>query len=217
MPTVGTEVRAAPSPVLPANTVAGRGHAEHANRGQRSALSFRSRHHSGWLEPRRSSEQRPDQRPHLSYQPPHRLAEPSPTSRPHWLTEPTPNHRTEARAAPAPLEPATTVAGSANVDRGNGGQSSAITCRSHHHSGWLGPHRLSEQGPDQRPHLSCPPSEWLPEATRRCEQRPGQRPQFSYPPPQWLAEPKPTERTEATAAPSPVVPANTVAGCDPAD
>jgi hypothetical protein len=36
-------------------------------------------------------------------------------------------------------------------------------------------------------------------------------------PPQWLAEPKPNERTEAKAAPSPIVPATTVTGWDHAD
>jgi hypothetical protein len=45
---------------------------------------------------------------------------------------------------------------------------------------------------------------------RPSNQRPEQRPNLSCPPPQWLAEPTPTERKEVIAAPSPVVPTTTV-------
>jgi hypothetical protein len=42
-------------------------------------------------------------------------------------------------------------------------------------------------------------------------------PDLSCPPPEWLGGPTPTKRTEASAAPSPVVPATTVAVLGHAD
>jgi hypothetical protein len=60
--TYRTGARAAPSPSVPATTVSGCSHADQANRGLSIALNFRARHHSGCLTPRRTSEQRPEQR-----------------------------------------------------------------------------------------------------------------------------------------------------------
>jgi hypothetical protein len=145
------------------------------NRGQGSTLNFRARHHSGWLRPSRPKEQRPEQRPHLWCPPPQ------------WLVEPKPTNRTEARVATSLVVDATTVSGWAHADQANRGQSSDLTCSACHHSGWLSPCRPSQQRPEQSPHLSCLP-------------------------PQWLAVPTPTKGTEARAATSPVVPATTVAG-----
>ena len=98
-PSQRTEARAAPTPVVPANTVAGRTLADQANRSQSSSLKFCARHLSGCLSPRRPSEHRSDQRPHLLYPPPQ------------WMAEPTPTERTDARAEPSAVVPAPTVAG----------------------------------------------------------------------------------------------------------
>jgi hypothetical protein len=98
-PTERAEAREAPSHVVPATTMAGWVHADQSNRGQTSAFTCRACHHIGWLSPRRPREQRSEQRPHLSYPPPQRLAEPTPTE------------RAEAREAPSHVVPATTVAG----------------------------------------------------------------------------------------------------------
>jgi hypothetical protein len=214
------------SPVVPITTLAGWVQADRANRGQFSALTCRVRHHSGWLILRQPSRQRPDQRPQLPCLPPQ------------WQTEPTPTKRTEAREAPSPVLPATTVAVWTHADQVNKCQSSALTCRARHRSGLLSPCRPRDQIPVKCPHLSCPPhtvagwahtnqanrgqtsalnfsarlhSCWL-SSRRPSEQRPDHRPHLSCPPPQWLAEPRPTEPTEARAAPSPVVPASPVAG-----
>jgi hypothetical protein len=100
---------------------------------------------------------------------------------------PTPTKRTVTRVSHSPVVPATTVAGWAHATQANRGQRCALTFRARHHSGGLGPRRPSEQIPEQRPHLSSPP-------------------------PQWLADPSPADITEARAASSNVVPANTVAG-----
>jgi hypothetical protein len=113
---------------------------------------------------------------------PHQRHHPS-CQPPQELAEPTPTKQTVARAAPSPAVQATTVVGWAQADQANRGQSSALACRARNHSGWLSPRRPSEQRPEKCHHLSCPP-------------------------PQWLAEPTPTDGTEATAAPSPVVPSN---------
>ena len=67
------------------------------------------------------------------------------------------------------------------------GQSGALTCLARHHGGLLSRCRTSEQRPEQRHHLSCPPT-------------------------QWLAYPSTTKRLEARAAHSPVVPITTLAG-----
>jgi hypothetical protein len=144
-PTDIAEARAAPSLDVPATTVAGSAHADRANGGQSSALTCRVHHQSGWLSLRRPSEQRPEQRPHLTCLPPQ------------WLTEPKLTERTEARAAPSPDAPATSVADSAHANRANRGQSSALTCRALLLSRWLGPRRPRELWPEQRPRLMCPP------------------------------------------------------------
>ena len=64
---------------------------------------------------------------------------------------------------------------------------SALNCRARHNSGWLSQRRQIELWPYKCRHVSNPP-------------------------PQGLAVPTPNERTEATAGPSPVIPASTVAG-----
>jgi hypothetical protein len=115
-----------------------------------------------------------------------------------WLTESTPAKLNEARGASSNIVPATNVAGCAHADQSNRGQSSALSCRARHRSSCLSQRRPSVKRSDQRPHVSSPPPQ--------C-----QRSQLSCPPTQWLAEPRPTRRTEAIAAPSPFVPANTVA------
>jgi hypothetical protein len=134
-PTERTEAKAAPSPVVTANIEVGCAHADRANRGQSSALTWRPRHPSGWLGPRRPSVQRPEQRPHLS------------SPQPQWLAGLTPTKRTEARAAPSSVVPASKVAGWAHADQANRGQTSALTCRARLHSGWKGPRRPSAQRP----------------------------------------------------------------------
>jgi hypothetical protein len=120
-------------------------YADQANRGQGSALTCHICHHSGCLGTRRPSDQRPEQRPHLSFQPPQ------------WLAEPTPSKQTVTREGPSPVVPSTTGAGCTHSDRANRSQTSTLTCRARHHSCWLSPRQSSEQRPDQRPHLSCPP------------------------------------------------------------
>jgi hypothetical protein len=126
-----SKARAAPSPVVPVNTVAGWTHAEQAIRGQSIALNCRARHHSGWLIPRRPSRQRPDLRLHPSCLPPQ------------WLAEATSTNRTEATSAPLPVVPATTAAGWSHADQANRGQNSALICRAPDHSGWMSPRRAS--------------------------------------------------------------------------
>jgi hypothetical protein len=64
---------------------------------------------------------------------------------------------------------------------------STLNCRARHHSGWLSQRRPIELWPYQCRRLSNPLQ-------------------------QGLAVPTPNERTEATAAPSPVILASTVAG-----
>jgi hypothetical protein len=175
---VPKEARTAPSPDVPATTVAGLVHADQANRCQSSALTCRVSHHSGMFGPRLTSEQRPEQRPHQSCPSPQWLAETTPTDRtrpeqrPHlscperqWLAEPTSTQRTEARAATSPVVPATIVASCTYADQANRSQSSALTCRARHHSCWLSPCRLSKQRPELRPHLSWPPTQCLAEPT----------------------------------------------------
>ena len=137
--------------------MAGWAHAVQANTVQNSALNSRTRHHCGWLIPRRPSEQSQDQRPHLS----------CPT--PRWLGEPSKTERTDARDAPSPVVPANSVAGCSNAVRANRGQSNAINCRARHNSGSLRPRRPSEQRPEQRHQHSCPPQLWRSE--EKQEQR----------------------------------------------
>jgi hypothetical protein len=84
------------------------------------------------------------------------------------------------------------VAGWAQNDEANRVQSTALTSRNRQHSGWLGRRRRSEQRTEQRPQISCPPT-------------------------QWLAKRAPKNRSEARGTPSPVVPASTVAGSAQAD
>jgi hypothetical protein len=200
MPTKRTEARAAPSPIVSANTMAGEAHADRGNRGQSSGLTFRASHHRSWLSPCRPRVQRQEQRI--------RLFLPSPQ----LLAEPTSTEGTEARAAASGLLPATTMAACAHDDRQNGGQCSYFTFRAHQQRSSLCPRRPSEQRPERRPHQSCPPPPWLaePMPTKRTDA--WQRPRLSGPPPHWQAEPTPIEGTEVRAAPSSVVPATTVAG-----
>ena len=101
-------------------------------------------------------------------------------------SEPTPTKRTEGRAAPSLVVPAATVSVRAQADKANRGVSSALTCRARYHNGWLCQRRSKEKSPEQRPHLS-------------------------FSPPQWLTEPSPTRRTEARVAPSHLVHVTTVA------
>jgi hypothetical protein len=104
-----------------------------------------------------------------------------------WLAEPNTNMRTQARAAPSLALPSTTVSGRTHAERAVSDLNIVLTSRSHYHSGCLSPHKTSVRSPEQQPHLSCPP-------------------------PQWLAKLTPTERTEARAAPSILVPAIIVTG-----
>jgi hypothetical protein len=228
-PTEGTEARAAHLHVVQATTVSVWANAERGDRGQSSALTCRIRHLSRSLSPRRWSEQRPEQRPQLSCSLHQYLAGPKPTNRnvesdrgqrgsltcrdrqhsgwlskrrpcehrpaqrPHqscspnqWLARTIPTRRSEARFANSPVVHFTTVAVCSLADQPNRGHSCALTCCARNLIGWLSQCRPSEQRPEQCPHLTCPP-------------------------PQWLAEPTLTDRTEAKAAPSPMVPANTAA------
>jgi hypothetical protein len=66
---------------IPDTIVAGRYPANQQNPGLSSALTFRARHHSGWLNLRRTSEQMGEHCPHVSFRPPQWLAEPTPTKR----------------------------------------------------------------------------------------------------------------------------------------
>jgi hypothetical protein len=122
-PTERTEARAAPSRVVPDTTVAGLAHADRANRDHSNDLTFRAGLHIRRRSPRRPSEHRPQQRPHLSCPPRY------------WLAESMPTERTVARAAFSPGVPATTVAGWAYADQANRGQSSALTFRARYQ--WL--------------------------------------------------------------------------------
>jgi hypothetical protein len=79
-----------------------------------------------------------------------------------------------------------------HADQANRCQNIALICRLRQHSRWLSPRRPREQRPEQRPQLSTTST-------------------------QWLVAPTPTERTEARAAPSDVVPSYKVAGCAHAD
>ena len=99
MTTKRTEATPALSSVEPATTVAGWAHADKANKGQISAITSRHSQHSGWLIPSKPIERRPEQRSHLSCQPPK------------WLSETTPTERTEAGTAPFPVVHTTTEAG----------------------------------------------------------------------------------------------------------
>jgi hypothetical protein len=148
-----------------------------------------ARQHSDCMSPRRPKYQRPEERPQLSY------------PQTQWVARPTPTERTETRATPSSIVPASTVADRAKANRANRGQNSALTYRARQRNGWLSPRRTRNQRPEQRPHLTCPRKQWL-----------AGRPQLSCLPPQWLYEPTPTELTEARAANSPVVPFNTEAG-----
>jgi hypothetical protein len=111
---------------------------------------------------------------------------------PQGLAEPTPTERTEAREALSHVVPVTTMAGWVLAYEANRGQSSDVTCRPRLPSAWLSLRRPREQRPEQRPHLSCPP-------------------------PQWLSERTSTKRTKARAAHLTVIPTTLVAGCTHAD
>ena len=203
-PNALTEDRAAPSPVVSASTVAGLVHFHQTKRGQSSALKFRVRHHSGWQIPRRQSDQKPKQCPHLSCF--HHCG---------FLFRLPPSE--QYKAAPPYVVPATKVAGSCQADQANGGKRSVIICSARHHSCCLSPRRPNKQRQEKRHHLSCPPPQWLTEPRLPSKQRPEQRPHQPSSPPKWLAEPPTIEGIEARAAPLPVVPANTEAGCSHAD
>jgi hypothetical protein len=118
------------------------------------------------------------QRPQLSCPPTQWLHEPTPTVRTEgeqrpqhscspkqWLADPTPFSRTEARAAPSPVVPDSRVAGCAHAEKSNRHKRSALNSRAHNHRDWLSPGLPSEQRPEQRRHLSCPPRQWLPGPT----------------------------------------------------
>ena len=77
-----------PKHVVLATTLADLANAEQENSVQSSSLTCPIRQHSGWLSPRRPSEQMPEQRPQLSCQQPKSHVE-TPTTK-----------RTEARAVP---------------------------------------------------------------------------------------------------------------------
>ena len=104
---------------MPANTVAVRAHTDHAVRTQSSANTSRAGHYSGWLNPRRPSEQRPEKRPQLSSLPPQ------------WLAEPTPTKREKATVAPSHVVPATIclvgLVQPATVVAGTKGEVAALT------------------------------------------------------------------------------------------
>jgi hypothetical protein len=140
-PTKRTEVRAAPSLVVPATTVAGWDHADQANRGQSIAPNCCARKHSGWLRECRTSDQRSEQRPHLSCPPSQ------------WLSEPTPNMLSDVRVEPSAVVPATTVLFWAHADRANRGRSSSLNSRALHYNAVLSPCRPSEQRPGKS--LTC--------------------------------------------------------------
>ena len=108
------------STAVPAITVAVWTQAYQANKGQRSALNHRARHHSGWLGPHRSSEQRGEQCPHLSW-----LA-------PQWLAEPLPTERTEDRGTLSSVVPATTVAVWPHAEKVNIAKADSSYCRFPH-------------------------------------------------------------------------------------
>ena len=138
MQTERIEARATPSPAVPATTVAGSNHDDLTKRCQTSALTIRIRQNSGWLSPRRPSEQRPEQGSQLTCPPPT------------WLADPTPKKRKEASTALSPVVSATTVAELVHANKPNRGQISALTCCSSRHSRWVGLCRPSEEKPDQR-------------------------------------------------------------------
>ena len=171
-----TEERAASSPVVSASTVAGLVLFHQKKRGQSSALKFRVRHHSGWLIPRRQSDQRPKQCPHLSCL--HHCG---------FLIRLPP--REQCRAAPPHFVPATKVAGSCQADQANRSKRSVIICSSRQHSCCLSARRPNKQRPEKRHHLSCPPPQWLTEPRLPSKQRPEQRPHLPSPQPKWLAKP----------------------------
>jgi hypothetical protein len=122
-----TEAREAPSPVVPANTVAGRSHADRANTGENSAIQCRARHHRECLSPRRPSEQKTGQRPQQSCSPPL------------WLAK-----GTEVREAPSSVMPANNLAGCAHADLANRSQSISLACRAFHCSSCLSPRRVAD-------------------------------------------------------------------------
>jgi hypothetical protein len=72
-----TEVRTSSSPVVHATTDAGSAHADQANRGQSSDLTFSAPHHSVLMNLRRTSEHRLDLNLHLACPPPQCLAGPT--------------------------------------------------------------------------------------------------------------------------------------------
>ena len=132
-------------------------------------------------------------RHHIGWRSPRRTTEQRLKHRTHlscppplWVPVPTPTKRTEDKSAPSSVVPATTLPRWFQSDQANRGQSSDLNCRGRHYSGWLGPRRPREQRPHKRHRMS-----W----------RPGQ----------WLARPTPTKATDDRAAPSPIMPATTVA------
>jgi hypothetical protein len=109
----GTEATAALSSVVPATTVADWAHADRGNRGQSSALTCRVRHHSGSIDHADLANR--GQKTILNCRDRHHGG---------WLSPRRP--REQARAAPSPVVPATTVAGWAHADQASRGQSSAL-------------------------------------------------------------------------------------------
>jgi hypothetical protein len=159
-PTERIETRAAPSTVVPATKVADSVHADQANRGQSSALSCCARHCSVFWSPRRRSEQRSEQCPHVSSSPPR------------WLAKPTPTKLTESRATLSLVVPSTS--GWLSPRRPSDQRpEQAFTCRVSQHRGWLSPHPPSEQRTVKRSHLLCTQRKWLsvPTPTKRTEAR----------------------------------------------
>jgi hypothetical protein len=152
------------------------------------------------LSPRRKSEQRPVYRPHLSCPPPQ------------WLFETTTTKLTEVIAAPSPVLPANTVDGCAHDNQANRGHISTLTWHDSHHSGSLGPRRQANRGQSCTLKLSARHHRGFLSPRRPSEQRPQKRPHLSCPPPMWLYETTYIKRTEARAAPSHIVPSTTVAG-----
>ena len=147
---------------MPATTVAGWAHANQANRGQRSAITCHARPHSGWLCPRRSSEQRPAQRPQLS-------SPPTPVAGSDFAGRHNrgPNSVLKCRA----LHHSRWLSQSRTIEQ-RPKQRPHLSCR--HHRGWLCPRRPNEQRSEQCPHLSCQQTQRLaqPTPTDGAEARP---------------------------------------------
>jgi hypothetical protein len=137
---------------------------------------------------------------------------------------------------------ATTVAGWAHAEQANRSQNSAFTCRARRLGFWLSQRRTSDQMPEERSQLSCPPSQWLagPTLSKRIEAKYSTSPDVPAttvggratptkrteagtshspvaPPLQLLAGTTPTKRTDVRAAPSTNVSANTVDGSSQAN